>query len=268
MSDPDPTGLVPWLRIQVRAFLASVMFLTRIPCPRWVGGDPDILSRATTYFPLIGCIVGMFGVLVYHAALLLWTPEVSSIAAVAATVWLTRAFHEDALADTFDGLGGGWTRDDMITIMKDSRMGAFGTVALILVVAVKLSALIAMPPKLVASALLVGHVLGRWSSLPLIRWMSYIQHSHAKSKPFAASVTGARLIAGSLIAFGVGAAVLEWRLLPVLGVVVLVVSLSARYLRRNLGGITGDTLGAVNQLAELAVYLVLAADVETLTSSL
>lgn len=236
--------------------------MTRFPCPSWVDHDPDYLAQSTVYFPLIGLLVGLVGALVYGLAVLLWPPAIAVILAVAATVGCTGAFHEDGLADTFDGLGGGWSVDQKLTIMKDSRMGTYGTVALVLTLALKFSALSALAPggvAALAAALVAGHVLGRWSSLPLIHWLDYVQHSAAKSKPFAASVTVERLVMGSLAALLLVGLALGWQALPVLAAAGTATLVGGWYLRRILGGITGDTLGAVNSLTEAAVYLALVA---------
>lgn len=251
------------LRDHLRVFLTGVMFLTRLPCPPWVGHDAAYLARSTVYFPLIGAGVGLVAGAVYAATAGLWPPLIALVAALAAAVWLTGAFHEDGLADTFDGIGGGWTPDEMLAIMKDSRMGTYGTVALVLVLAAKLGALVGVAESgtgVVVGAFVAGHVLGRWSSLPLIRLLPYVRHGEARSKPFAASVTDARLATGTVLAVGLTALALGWQAVPVLGVAAGVVAVGAWYLRRVLGGITGDTLGAVNALTETAVYLTLAAD--------
>ena len=267
MSEPlqpfAPPRPPAWAVPPVRAFLTGVMFLTRLPCPAWVDHSAAWLARSTPYFPAIGLGIGLFGAVAYGAAVLLWPPLVALAVAVAATVWLTGAFHEDGLADTFDGVGGGWTSDEMLAIMKDSRIGTYGAVALVLTLGVKVGALLVVAERgtlAVAAALVAGHVLGRWSSLPLIWRLPYVQHSGAKSKPFAASVTPGRLAAGTLFATAAVALALGTRAVPAFGAAALVALVGGAWLRRVLGGITGDALGAVNSLAEAAVYLALAAD--------
>lgn len=249
----------------VRDFLAGVMFLTRIPVPRWVGHDDGLLARSTTWFPLIGAVVGAAGGAVYALAARGWPPLVAVVCATAATVWLTGAFHEDALADAMDGFGGGWEKDRVLEIMKDSRVGSYGVVGVALVLLGRVAALAAMgaatDAAMVLRALVAAHVLGRWSSLPLIRFLPYVRETGAKSRPFAASVTTGRLVAGSLLAAALVAAAL-WpfplRAAAAGLAALLVTALGARYFRRRIGGITGDCLGAANQMVELTVYLVLA----------
>ena len=250
----------------LRVFGAAVMFLTRIPVPRALGYDPGDLARSTVWFPVVGAIVGGVGALALWGALHLWPALVAAALATAATVWLTGAFHEDALADSFDGFGGGYGREQVLAIMKDSRVGSYALVGVALALAIRVAALATLAERdvgLAGRALVAAHVLGRWSSLPLIRWLPYVQQDASKSRPFAASVTDARLLAGTALALAiVGALLLPLgapRALAVLAAALLVTALGARYFRRTLGGMTGDCLGAANQLVELVTYLVLAA---------
>jgi adenosylcobinamide-GDP ribazoletransferase len=248
--------------------LTGVMFLTRLPCPAWVGHDAEYLARSTVWFPAIGAVVGLAGAAAFALASLGLPPLVAAAVSTAATVWLTGAFHEDALADSFDGFGGGWGKDQILAIMKDSRVGSYGVVGLALALAAKLGALAAIgaPAGLTtgggageaARALVAAHVLGRWSSLPLIWRYAYVRETGSKSKPFAASVTPERLAVGSAAAAVLAALALGARALPAVAAALVVTALAGRYFRRVLGGITGDCLGAANQMVELAVYLVLA----------
>lgn len=241
-----------------RDFLTGLMFLTRIPVPRWVGFAPEQLARSTVYFPLIGALVGGCGGAVFLAASLAWPGPVALVLATAATVWLTGAFHEDAVADACDGFGGGWERERVLAIMKDSRIGSYGAVGLILVLAAKLTALAALPAADVVGALVAGHVLGRWSSLPLIRALPYVREDGGTGKPFAAAVTTPRLLAGSALTLVLVGGALQLRALPVLAVAAAATLLAGHYFRRRIGGITGDCLGAANQVVEVCTYLALA----------
>jgi adenosylcobinamide-GDP ribazoletransferase len=260
-----------------RAFLSSVEFLTRIPVWRRKAYDPADLPRSTTYFPVVGVIVGASGGLVFTLASLLWPPALAVLLAVAATVRLTGAFHEDAVADLFDGFGGGWNREQIFAIMKDSRVGAYGVVGLLFVILAKLLALTGIATVSLAhgtsilgtsiamtQVMIAGHVLGRWSSLPLIWHYPYARPDSATAqpgtgKPFASSVTRGRLIAGTAITLLIVVAVLRHRALVVVAVALTVTMVCGRYFNRRIGGITGDTLGGANQLIELATYLALAA---------
>lgn len=256
-SDP-PHG--PLAR-HFRAAHAAVTFLTRIPWP-FPATDPptpDDLARSTLYFPLVGVLVGAVGAALNWLGTLIWPAPVAIVIALAGMILLTGALHEDGLADAADGLGGGWSRDQTLAIMKDSRIGSYGAVAIVLSIAIKVATLSTLAPIDVARALIAGHTLGRWTSLPLLRRSPYVRESRGAGAPYAGAVTVPRLTVATLLTVAVVAALLGWRALPVLAAVIVVTVLAGWYFRRRLGGITGDCLGATNQCAELATYLVLAA---------
>ena len=233
------------------------MFLTRLPVPRWIGHSDAQLARSTVYFPLVGALVGGIGALVFVFARQLWSQEVAVLLSMATTIVLTGAFHEDGLADACDGLGAGWTPEQILTIFKDSRLGTYGTVGLWLALSLKWSLLNDLADQ-VPMALWAGHVLGRWSSLPLIWGLSYVR-SEGTGKPFAAQVTGPRLFLGTFLALALLMPALGEPALFALPVALLITCLAGAYFRHRLGGITGDCLGAANQLVELSTYLTLAA---------
>ena len=258
-TPPPPPGV---LGDQLRVALTAVMFLTRLPCPAWVGHDAPTLSRSSVWFPAVGVAVGAFGALAYALAGLAFPAWLAAAAALAATVWLTGAFHEDALGDTFDGFGGGWAPDDILRIMRDSRLGTYGTVALVLTLGARWGALATLGAgggAPVAAALVAAHALGRWTALPLILWLPYVRET-GTGKPFAASVTPTRLAVGTLGTAAVLALALGWSAVPVAATALALVAVGGRTARARIGGMTGDVLGAVNQVVELATYLVLLGD--------
>jgi adenosylcobinamide-GDP ribazoletransferase len=265
---------------QSRAIVAAFTFLTRIPLLHRIPHDATDLTGAAPYFPLVGLVVGAGGGLVLMAGLRVWSPVLAVIASVAATVLLTGAFHEDALADAFDGFGGGWNAGQVLDIMKDSRVGSYALVGVTLILAAKIAALAAIVmPAPVASgaivaggpavrALVAGHVLGRWSSVPLIRYNAYVRpqalvERPGLGRPFVSSVTTTQLVAATAIAVILTILALRTRAIAALLACVFVTAFAARYFRQRIGGITGDALGAANQMVELAVYLVAAAGVGT-----
>ena len=118
------------MRRQIELLLTAVMFYTRIPCPAWVGHSEELLNKATIYFPVMGWVVGGVAGAVYWAAARLFGADVGLLLSIIASVLLTGAFHEDGFADMCDGFGGGWTREKILLIMKDSRLGTYGAVGL------------------------------------------------------------------------------------------------------------------------------------------
>jgi adenosylcobinamide-GDP ribazoletransferase len=280
---PDSDGDAPgapdagsFVHGQLRALAAAFTFLTRLPLGGLITHGQADLARTAPYFPAVGLVVGAAGAVALGLGLRIWTPALAVIISVGATVLLTGAFHEDALADAFDGFGGGWDATQILGIMKDSRVGSYALVGVVLVLAAKTAALIAivtaLPPdrSTLARAIAVGrvliaaHVLARWSSIPLIRYYPYVRAPSSGERPgvgrpFVGQLTGSQFVAGTLITAGIVAAALGTRAIAPSIACVAVTILAGQYCRRRIGGITGDALGATNQLTELAVYLVMAA---------
>ena len=239
----------PWLHDAATALI----FLTRIPVP-WTVPDLDPrLHRCTPWFPAVGVLVGGAGALAWWLAAQALPPVIAALAAVAATAVITGAFHEDGLADTFDGLGGAPDRVRALEIMKDSRIGTYGALALGLVTAGRVAALATLGG-FAPAALIGAHALARQSRLLPIRWRSYAR-ADGIGKPFAGGISqqGLAIAAGAtfvLTVFLWGAVVLAgWLAGAAAG------GLIVAWSQRRLKGITGDTLGAANQAVELAVYL-------------
>ena len=270
----------------VRHFLLSVQFFTRIPVTGrladWVGFSPAMLRASAAHFPGVGWLVGGL-VAAFTAGLLAWLPP-ADFSPLVAAVWgtafgvlLTGAFHEDGLADVFDGLGGSPDRDRALIIMKDSRVGAFGAIALMLVLLGKVSLLAligSVSPALLCGVMFLAHVVSRGWPLLLIRFMPHVgDAAGSKSKPLADQITRASLGVAFIWVFLaltlVGYAQLAMNLMVgqeesgaflqafmnALLASGLVFLLLWRWFWRRLQGFTGDCLGATQQLCELAFYL-------------
>lgn len=249
---------------QLRLFFIALQFFTRLPIPRWVGFDAQWLQHASRYFPLVGVLVAAFTALVYYAACRLWPAPVAVLLSTAAGIYLTGAFHEDGFADMCDGFGGGMTRERVMEIMKDSRIGTYGAVGAGLLVALKCVLLSAMEPTGAVAALLIAHPLSRVAAVSLIWKLDYAR-DEGKAKPMAQQMTTAEFItaaasgAAPLIAVGL----LDASAWPALAAAVAAAAaatvwLAAKFVRR-IGGYTGDCLGAVQQVTEVVIYLCLAA---------
>lgn len=252
---------------ELRLMAVALQFLTRVPVPARVGFEPAWLHASARHFPLVGAVVGAVAAMTWWATAQVWTPPVAAGLAMAATLVLTGGFHEDGLADTVDGLGGSVDRERALQIMKDSRVGSYGALALVMVLGLKAAVLCAMAtPRPALSALAAwgwAHCGSRAAAVALLRVLPYAGDvAHAKAKPMAQQVSREGLLvalawplfAGATILAAMGAQ--AWR--PLLAAVVsvaLVAWACARWFRRRLGGYTGDTLGATQQLSELAALL-------------
>lgn len=249
---------------QVRLFFIALQFFTRIPIPRWVGFEHSWLHHASRYFPLVGLLVGAVAAAVYVAASQLWPTLAAVLLSTAATIYLTGAFHEDGFADMCDGFGGGLTRERVMEIMKDSRIGTYGAVGAGLIIAIKCAVLAQMPVSLAAASLLLAHPLSRLAASSLIWRLTYAR-DEGKAKPLAQDMSGAEFMIATvctalpLVAIGLTDTISWLRLAAcVLAAAIAAAWLGAKCVRR-IGGYTGDCLGAVQQVSEVAIYLCIAA---------
>lgn len=250
------------IRAEAEAFFAALRFFTRLPVPAWVGHSAEQLNRAARYFPLVGALVGAIGGGVTLVASLLWPPSIAVLMGMAATLLATGAFHEDGLADSIDGFGGGWTREQVLAIMKDSRIGSYGAIGIALALLMKFEALSTLAvlteyeSGMIAAALIAGHAVSRLSATTLIFSLEYARaDAESKSKPLATRMGATELAVAALCGLA------PCLLLPLdqvaiaLALVALITLLCARYFVRRIGGYTGDCLGATQQLTELSFYL-------------
>ena len=252
------------LVMQLRLFLIALQFFTRIPIPAWVGFRDEWLNRSARYFPLVGLVVGSVTAVVYVAAHALWVTPVAVLLSMVAGILLTGAFHEDGFADVCDGFGGGHTPDRVLEIMKDSRVGAYGVIGAVCMLMLKWQALAALPAHVVPAALLLAHPLSRLASSALI-WALPYARANGKAKPLAQSMGLFDLCIGvALLILVVGGLYLAGLFsLARCAASAMVAGLCAwrmgRWFIRRIGGYTGDCLGAVQQVSELAIYLTLLA---------
>ena len=247
---------------ELRLFLVALQFLTRVPIPKWVGFEPEWLHASARHFPAVGACVGLLSAGVLWGASAVFPPAVAAALSMLSSVVLTGAFHDDGLADTCDALGGVVSRERALQIMKDSRIGTYGAVGLLMVLGLKAAVLAALPLGLAMSALVLGHTVSRAAAVALMHWLPYAgDPDQAKAKPLAHHVSSA----GLLVACGWGLAVAAALRLqcmasdPGLGAAMAAAVLAAvgcaHWWHRRLGGFTGDTLGATQQLTELCMLL-------------
>ena len=232
------------------------MFFTRIPCPKWVTHDPTYLQKSSKYFPLIGILVGAIGAVVFSLSSEVFSKEISILLSMFSTVYTTGGFHEDGFADVCDGFGGGWTKEKILLIMKDSTLGTYGVIGLIILLALKFSALREMPNQRLILALISAHALSRFIATTLLFTHPYVQDiEKSKVKPTAKSMEISQLVIAGI--FGIALLLLFQSFWVFL--VLIPAYLSKMYLGRKftkwIGGQTGDCAGAVQQLSEVVIYL-------------
>ena len=245
------------LREELAALLFAVQMLTRMPVPASLEFSAARQRNAIGYYTLTGAAIGLLTAAVWWAALFIFPPLIAVLLSVVAGLLLTGAFHEDGLADTMDGLGG---RDAVasLAIMQDSRIGAYGAVALISALGVKATALVALPGEMLPVSLIVAHAGSRFSAVCVVATSSYAG-SGPESKPTARGIGAAGLIKSGLTAAAVialaSAAIPAGALLAGITGLLLGHAASRLLYERKLRGYTGDCLGATQQFSELGVYL-------------
>lgn len=240
----------------LRLFLLALGFYTRLPVPE--NQDYSRLPQASVYLPLVGWLVGGLSGLCFFITSLLWPQTIAVILSLICGILLTGAFHEDGFADVCDGFGGGYTKDRILEIMKDSQIGAYGALGLILLFSLKISLLSLLPNNLMPFLLFAGHSVSRYPPL-LIMWRyDYARVANSKSRSAVYKPNSKDLMISALIAL------LPVLLLPLTSfaaifIVLLVCWKLAAYFHHHIGGYTGDCLGASQQVAEVVFYLSISA---------
>ncbi len=252
------------MKQEFRTFLAALQFFTRIPVPAWVGHAPDRLAQAARYLPAVGVVVGAITAAILWLSAYLLPVNIAIILSMAAGILLTGAFHEDGLSDFADGLAGS-TKERALAIMKDSRVGVYGVITLVLALLLKYEATASLISKhtvgYAAIALVAGHVISRVIAVSIILTLPYARTDNSsKAKPairefgYKSAVIALPLsliVLGLLLAVGVQ----FHSLVAALSIGLMVRVYLAWQFENRLGGYTGDCLGAVQQLSELGFYL-------------
>lgn len=244
-----------WLRQESDRFLLSVQFFTRIPIPTRVPYSEQELNHAAIYFPLLGTLIGGLCALIYSGASLVWPASVAIFLSMLFGLLLTGCFHEDGLADCMDGMGGGWERERILAIMQDSRLGTYGACALFAALAGKFIVLLELPTAHIAAVMVLAHCVSRVNAASMMLSEPYAR-PEGKAKPLAVRMSVGGFLFGTALALapfiGLDVPALLWlALFPLIALRLWF----ARWLRKWIGGFTGDALGALQQLSELTFLL-------------
>lgn len=240
------------------------MFYTRIPCPKNIDHNPDYLNKASRYFPLVGWIVGGISFSVYYLSSILFSNDIAIILAIIAGILTTGAFHEDGFADVCDGFGGGWTKEKILIIMKDSAIGAYGAIGLIMLFLLKFQVLNETINQLhnsqfkILMLFISAHSISRLTAISIVFTHQYSREDAlSKSKPIAQSYTW-REVWGAFF-FGLipllFLSYFQWQLSLAIIPVIMARFFLARYFQKWIDGYTGDCLGATQQVCEVIFYL-------------
>ncbi|MBC7651786.1 MAG: adenosylcobinamide-GDP ribazoletransferase [Deinococcales bacterium] len=247
------------MSLELTIFFTALMFLTRIPVPKNINHSSALLQKSARYFTWVGLLVGGIGCLVFFLSQQLFSTALCIAFSMLATILATGAFHEDGFADSCDAFGGGWAKENILTIMKDSRLGTYGVVGLIGILGFKFLLLQQLLTLInfsqFFSVMLAAHALSRLMAVAIMQQYQYVQDKdNSKSKPLA----NRKLTPAELIILVLGCLPPLLFLPPIFSLAILlmliVMFFAGHYFFKWIGGYTGDCLGATQQVTELAFY--------------
>jgi adenosylcobinamide-GDP ribazoletransferase len=241
------------VRSELETFLGALRFFTRLPVPGQLGQDGVALEKAIRYYPVVGMIIGAVAAVAFALTSCFWPKTLAVLAAMVAAIYVTGAIHEDGWSDMVDGFGGGWTKERILDIMRDSCVGSFGATALVVMLLARFFALVEIDLRLVPIALIAGHALSRLCATCVLSALDYAR-SDGKAKAFSNRLGRGELLLATVT--GLLPLLLFSPQQALLGLLLAVLSTLwlARMFKRQIGGYTGDCIGAVQQLAEVAFY--------------
>lgn len=244
------------MKQEFKIFLTALSFYTRVPVGTIKGWSEEMLNRSTRYFPFIGIIVGAVGAISFWGLSFYLPVSIAIALSMVITILFTGAFHEDGFADFCDGFGGGYTPERILEIMKDSRIGTYGSIGLIAMLAIKFFALTHIDVVRIPFILVSGHAISRIFPVLLIYSSQYARlDASSKTKPVGKADSTFSLFF-AILSGGLTFLFLKWpEMILSICVLTLVTFFFRKYISRKLGGYTGDILGALQQLCEVFFYL-------------
>lgn len=233
---------------------AAFQFLTRLPL-NWLPYRGDTLRRSAKFFPLVGLALGSLAGAA-HKLLLSHLPALlTALLVLLLLTLLTGGMHEDGLADVADAFGGGWSREKILEIMKDSRVGSYGALAIVFSFGSRLLLFGSLPPERFFAYAVAAETLSRYTVLPLGACLSSARPEASLGGRVARQISVWSLLIGALLALAPTAYLLRMEAIAPIAAVLLVTACTGFYYKRRLNGITGDCFGATIHLAAIAVYL-------------
>jgi len=241
-------------------FATALMFFTRIPVPFKVPYSSEIMNKSQKYFSWVGLLVGLINAIVFYLTFKLFNFEIAIVLMMISSVLLTGAFHEDGFTDVCDSFGGGYGKEKIMTIMKDSRVGAYGAIGIILLFALKFFSIkeLGSIDIIKTSALIIfAHTASRFISGTMIYTHQYVTDIDvSKSKPLANKPLDAKSLVISFLAVLVAFSLIpDWKLIFALALAYMGKVYLGWYFKKYIGGYTGDCLGTVQQVCEVILYL-------------
>ena len=243
----------------MKRFIIALQFLTIVRLSRKIQVEPEELGKSMGYFPMVGLVLGLILILFNILFLrILPAPVVDGIL-ITILIIFTGALHLDGLADTIDGLAGGSSKEEILHIMRDSNTGAIGVVGLTMTLLLKYAVLMNIPYEIKNQILVVMPVIGRWSMVELSLFSEYARSTNGIGLPFTTYLRKREFLFASATAILVSFVLLGIKGIIIMIVIGIFILGSAKFLKVKIGGITGDTFGAINEISEVLVLILVLA---------
>lgn len=239
---------------QLHIFFNALTYYTRFSAPKWVEYSAENQAESNRYLPWIGLLIGFYTALIYWLGTFIFPESIAVILSIAASIWMNGALHEDGLSDCIDGFGGGWEKQRILTIMKDSRLGSYGVIALLMALLLKYNALLNLQETVLI--IITAHCLSRFFPLIII----YREHYTGLEEGSKAKGMTTRKMTRFDLAIAFLPAILCLAFSPFAYISILIPLLAltlwlGAYFRTWIDGYTGDCLGCCQQLSELTIYI-------------
>ncbi len=244
-----------FLKRELNIILSSFLYFTRVRLPFSVDYKKENQQLILTWFPLIGIFVGGVGALSYYLSVFIFPQLVSIILSLGAMVLTTGALHEDGWGDVCDAFGGGYNKEQILNIMKDSRVGAYAAIGFIFLFAVKIAALDGISGTKIPALFVAAHALSRWPVLLITKfWENARQTGASKSRDSSSALSWMRILFALIIAL-LPLLLFSWIVFVIVPVVIVATLLAGKYFEKHIGGYTGDCLGVAQQINEVLIFL-------------
>lgn len=243
------------MKREINIFFTGLSFFTRLPFPSWCKFQKEYQFEAVKYFPLAGVIIGIVAALVFYVCHLVLPISLAVILSMIATTLFTGALHEDGLMDVCDGFGGGWNKKRILAIMKDSLIGAFGVVGIVLIFFIRYNAQVEILATQLPFVLIAAHALSRMVAGTLVNTHQYARTENSKAKDYSHKLSRKNIVI--MIVTGILPLILLGNIwfFTILIPVYLSKYLLGKYFNKWIGGFTGDCIGATQQICEVVFYL-------------
>ncbi len=243
------------LKRELNILFSAILYFTRLRLPFKIDYKKENQQLILTWFPLVGILVGSIGALVYFLTAIILPHLAAIVLSLGAMVLATGAFHEDGWGDVCDAFGGGYGKDQILIIMKDSRVGAYAAIGLIFLFAIKIVALNSIPGTKIPLVFITAHALSRWPVLLITKfWTNARPTGASKSRDSSSPLSWKRIFVAFIVSL-LPLLLFPYIAFAIVPAIIVATLLSGLYFYRHIGGYTGDCLGTAQQINEVLIFL-------------